>query len=90
MEIDFIRDMGYVSSMKIKTSITLERDVVDAIDQRSDEYGSRSEFLEIAARRLLSQLAKEKMDRRDREIIDRRANALNREAADVLDYQAAT
>ena len=75
--------------MKIKTSITLERDVISAIDQQVDEYGSRSEFLEIAARRLLARLAKQEKDRRDLDIINRRAIALNREAGDVLDYQAA-
>jgi len=74
--------------MKVKTSITLERDVVAAIDGHGDEYGSRSEFLEAAARRLLLQIAKEEKDQRDMEIIERRARALNREAEDVLDYQA--
>ena len=75
--------------MKFKTSITLARDVVNAIDQQVDEYGSRSEFLEVAARRLLARLAKEEKDRRDLSIINRRATTLNREAEDVLDYQVA-
>ena len=75
--------------MKFKTSITLERDVVNTIDLQVDEYGSRSGFLEVAARRLLARLAKEAKDRRDRSIINRRAATLNREAEDVLDYQAA-
>jgi metal-responsive CopG/Arc/MetJ family transcriptional regulator len=75
--------------MKVKTSITLERDVISAIDQQIDEYGSRSEFLETAARRLLARLAKEEKDRRDMDIINRRVVTLNREAEDVLDYQVA-
>ena len=75
--------------MKIKTSITLERDVISAIDQQVAEYGSRSEFLEVAARGLLARLAKAEKDRRDLDIINRRAVTLNREAEDVLDYQAA-
>ncbi len=73
--------------MKVKTSITLERDVVAAIDRQSDHFGSRSEFLEEAARRFLERLQKDKKDRRDMDIINRRARALNREAEDVLDYQ---
>ena len=81
--------MGYNSSMKIKTSITLEKDVINAIDRQVDEYGSRSEFLEVAARRLLARLAKDAKDRRDLDIINRRSAALNREAEDVLDYQVA-
>jgi len=73
--------------MKVKTSITLESDVVSAIDQQIAEHGSRSEFLEVAARQLLARLAKGEQERHDLEIINRRAVALNREAADVLDYQ---
>ena len=73
--------------MKVKTSITLERAVIDAIDGKIDAYGSRSEFIEVAARGLLARLAKEEKDRRDLEIINRRAGALNREAEDVLEYQ---
>ena len=73
--------------MKVKTSITLERDVISAIDRQVDEYGSRSEFLEVAARRLLARLAKQEKDRRDLDIINRRAITLNREAEDVLEYQ---
>ena len=81
--------MGYNGSMKIKTSITLEKDVINAIDRQVDEYGSRSEFLEVAARRLLARLAKDAKDQRDLAIINRRSTALNREAEDVLDYQVA-
>jgi len=73
--------------MKIKTSITLEREVIDAIDRKIDAYGSRSQFVEVAARGLLARLAKEEKDRRDLEIINRRAGALNREAKNVLEYQ---
>ena len=75
--------------MKFKTSITLERDVVNAIDRQVDEYGSRSEFLEVAARRMLARIAKEEKDRRDLSVINRRAAMLNREAEDVLNYQVA-
>ena len=75
--------------MKFKTSITLERDVIKAIDQQGDDYGSRSGFLEVAARHLLARLAKEAKDRHDLSIINRRAATLNREAEDVLDYQVA-
>ncbi|HBA85689.1 MAG TPA: hypothetical protein DCZ95_16530 [Verrucomicrobia bacterium] len=63
--------------------------MISAIDQQVEEYGSRSEFLEVAARRFLAQLEKEEKDRRDLDIINRRAIKLNREAEDVLDYQAA-
>ena len=74
--------------MKVKISITLEKDVISAIDRQVDEYGSRSEFLEVAASRLLARLAKQEKDRRDLDIINRRAITLNHEAEDVLEYQA--
>ncbi len=73
--------------MKVKTSITLDQDLIAAIDEQADAYGSRSGFLETAARRLLARQAKEEQDRRDLNLINRRAAALNREAEDVLDYQ---
>ena len=63
--------------------------MIEAIDQQCDDYGSRSGFLKVAARRLLARLAKEAKDRRDLSVINRRAATLNREAEDVLDYQVA-
>ncbi len=74
--------------MKVKTSITLPDEVLEAIDLHMGEYRSRSEFLETAARKFIAQLAREEAEQRDLEIINRRADALNAEAEDVLTYQA--
>lgn len=73
--------------MKIKTSVTLSDDLLAEIDTRIGEYKSRSEFLEIAARKLIAKLAREDADRRDLEIINENADSLNAEAEDVLTYQ---
>ena len=73
--------------MKIKTSITLSGEVMEAIDQYVGEYKSRSEFLETAARKFILQLARKEAEQRDFEIINRRADSLNAEAEDVLTYQ---
>jgi metal-responsive CopG/Arc/MetJ family transcriptional regulator len=73
--------------MKVKTSITLSRELLEAIDRYQSEYKSRSEFLEAAARSFLARLAREKAERRDLEIINRHAVELNAEAEDVLTYQ---
>jgi metal-responsive CopG/Arc/MetJ family transcriptional regulator len=81
--------VGYIGSMKIKTSITLSDNVLDAIDRNIGEHKNRSDFIEAAARRYLAQLAKDEKDRRDLEIINRRAEALNQEAEEVLEYQVA-
>ena len=73
--------------MKVKTSITLSGELLRAIDRHSKEFRSRSEFLETAARGFLTHLARAKAARRDLEMINRRAAALNAEAKDVLGYQ---
>jgi metal-responsive CopG/Arc/MetJ family transcriptional regulator len=73
--------------MKVKTSITLSKDVLGAIDRYQSEYSSRSEFLEAAARSFLIRLARKKAEQRDLEIINRHADELNAEAEDVLTYQ---
>jgi len=75
--------------MKVKTSITLSGDVLKLIDRNRSEFRSRSEFLERAARELLAQLARTETERRDLQIIDKHADALNAEAEDVLSYQVA-
>lgn len=74
--------------MKIKTSITLSDEILEAIDLHIGGYRSRSEFLETAARQFIAQLARKKAERRDLEIINRHADSLNAEAEDVLAYQA--
>jgi len=73
--------------MKVKTSITLSDEILEAIDLHMGEYRSRSEFLETAARKFIAQLARKKAERRDLEIINRHADSLNAEAEDVLTYQ---
>ncbi len=73
--------------MKIKTSITLSDEVLKAIDLHVGAYRSRSEFLEIAARKFISQLEQQKAEQRDFEIINKCSDSLNAEAEDVLGYQ---
>ncbi len=73
--------------MKVKTSITLSEDLVEAIDKQTGNYKNRSDFIEAALRAYLRQLAREAQNARDLEIINRHAERLNREALDVLAYQ---
>ena len=73
--------------MKVKTSVTLSSELLEAIDRHSVEFKSRSQFIETAARSFLKQLEKLEADRRDLEIINLHADELNAEADDVLDYQ---
>jgi len=73
--------------MKVKTSITLSEDLLKAIDEYAREYHNRSEFIGEAVRIFIRQLIRKHQDARDLEIINRRADYLNREAMDVLTYQ---
>jgi metal-responsive CopG/Arc/MetJ family transcriptional regulator len=49
---------------------------------------NRSEFIETAVRAIISQLRRAEQNARDLQIINQRAEYLNGEAADVLEYQA--
>jgi metal-responsive CopG/Arc/MetJ family transcriptional regulator len=73
--------------MKIKTSITLSEDLLKAVDEYAGEYHNRSGFIEEAVRVFIRQLIRRQQDARDLEIINHRADHLNREAMDVLTYQ---
>jgi metal-responsive CopG/Arc/MetJ family transcriptional regulator len=76
--------------MKMKTSITLSDDVVRAIDKLTGRSGNRSEFIETAVRTYIAQMTRQERNARDLEMINRRANRLNKEALDVLEYQSDT
>ncbi|MCL5282081.1 MAG: ribbon-helix-helix domain-containing protein [Planctomycetes bacterium] len=74
--------------MKVKTSITLSEELLKTVDRRSKQQKrTRSDFIELAVRAFIQQLIREEQNARDLEIINRRADALNREAAEVLEYQ---
>ena len=76
--------MEYNDLVKVKTSITLPRDLLRRID-RVDK--NRSAFLERASRVYLARLAKTEREAHDAQILNSRAKRLNEEALDVLDYQ---
>ncbi len=59
-----------------------------AIDEYTGEHKNRSEFIEDAVRAFIVQMVRRQEDARDLEIINQHADYLNREAADVLTYQA--
>ena len=73
--------------MKVKTSITLSRELLKAIDARTARGQSRSRFIEAALQAFLDKSTRDERGARDLEILNRRATRLNREAVDVLAYQ---
>ena len=73
--------------MKVKTSITLSEDLLEAIDQRSGRFKNRSDFIEAAVRAYITQMIRNEQNAKDLAILNSRADRLNEEAADVLTYQ---
>ncbi len=74
--------------MKVKTSITLSDDVLAAVDKLAGSARSRSAVIERALRGYLRR--RDRAAERARELarLNRAAERLNAEAADVLAYQA--
>lgn len=75
--------------MKIKTSVSLDREVARALERVVGKGGSRSAAIELAVKEFLERRLRQSRDARDTALINRHARRLNREADDVLSYQAA-
>lgn len=73
--------------MKLKTSVTLSEDLLKRVARAARKGESRSETLERLVRDGLAARARAAADARDLASINAHAEQLNREAADVLDYQ---
>jgi metal-responsive CopG/Arc/MetJ family transcriptional regulator len=74
--------------MKEKTSITLSKDVITQVDKLAGTKESRSAFIERILRKYMRERRRAALNARDLVRINRAADRLNREAADVLEYQA--
>ncbi len=72
--------------MKVKASITLSEDVLQAVDDLAMS-SSRSEVIEHALRDFLAARARMVRNARDIEIMNKHADAYNLETADLLSYQ---
>jgi len=73
--------------MKVKTSISLSEDLLRQMDDLASRYGNRSALIERAIRDFLAAERKRSRDLKDLEILNSRADSLNREAEEVLSYQ---
>lgn len=74
--------------MKVKTSITLSEDLLDALDHAVGD-GSRSALIEKVLRSYLRERALEVEQQRDRALIDASADEMNAEVLAVLEIQNA-
>jgi predicted transcriptional regulator len=85
--LDRYRRTRYVHGMKLKTSITLEEETVAALDREAGGTTNRSRLIEQAILEFLDRRRRAARDARDLHLINRNAQELNDEMADVLDYQ---
>ena len=74
--------------MKTKTSVTLSAETLALIDRHLQGRGNRSALIEVAVMTYLELKKRAERDRKDLQIINRLSDRLNREAIDVLRYQA--
>ena len=72
--------------MKVKTSITLEAELLSRIDEALFERESRSAFFMDAARQLAQKRERAKRDARDSSLLSTHADVLNKEALDNLAF----
>jgi len=74
--------------MKRSISITIPADVLLEIDRQIGPAGSRSAFIEKVLHDRIRDLERRAINQRDMELINANADYLNKEAEDVLRYQA--
>ena len=73
--------------MKVKTSITLSKDVLNEIDDIIAPDGNRSIFIEDAVKTYIKLQKRILRNQNDLKIINKSAKDLNKEAKDILSYQ---
>ena len=74
--------------MKQKTSITLSKDLLARVDRLAGSKQSRSAFIERVLRKYFRDRRRTSIQARDLELLNQAADRLNREADEVLEYQA--
>ena len=75
--------------MKVKASITVEKDLLESVDKLTGASKGRSQFIEAAIQAYIVQRTPCNGSARDLEMIKESSDILNQEALDVLDYQVA-
>jgi len=75
--------------MKEKTSVTLSSEVLAKLDRLAGAHRSRSALIESIVREYLGERARKEVQARDLDRLNKAAERLNAEAADVLGYQFA-
>lgn len=73
--------------MRVKTSVTLEEDTIQAVDELASSGSNRSRIIETAVVEYIERWRRDRREARDLEILNRHAEKFAREMEDVLTYQ---
>jgi metal-responsive CopG/Arc/MetJ family transcriptional regulator len=71
--------------MKVRTSVTISSELLLKLNELAGKR--RSEIIETALQDYFQKKSRQERDKRELEIINKNAKALNKEALDVLEYQ---
>ncbi|MEK6699787.1 MAG: ribbon-helix-helix protein, CopG family [Nitrospirota bacterium] len=74
--------------MKIKTSVALDEGLMKTIDKEFGGRKNRSQLIEEAVKEYVERRIHINRDLADLEILNKKSDKLNKEAADVLLFQA--
>jgi metal-responsive CopG/Arc/MetJ family transcriptional regulator len=69
--------------MKVRTSVTLPKELLKTIDTLVGSNKHRSEFVEAALRTYVAIMIRKQQNDHDQEILNRRADVLNEQANDL-------
>jgi metal-responsive CopG/Arc/MetJ family transcriptional regulator len=73
--------------MRVRTSVTLPKELLIKVDALAGKKHKRSEIVESALRDYVAKESRKELNLRDIEIINANADKLNEEALDTLEYQ---
>jgi metal-responsive CopG/Arc/MetJ family transcriptional regulator len=74
--------------MKVKTVITLPKELLLSLDTFTGKKHKRSAIIELALRQYMATKKRNSLNKKDMRIINANADKLNEEALDVLEYQS--
>lgn len=77
----------YIGGMRVKTSVSLSKETLKAIDRLAGKSRSRSAVIEWALREVIEREKRRLRDEREITRINKHADRLNREALDALKDQ---
>jgi metal-responsive CopG/Arc/MetJ family transcriptional regulator len=74
--------------MKVKTVVTLPKDLMLSIDALTDKKHKRSAVIECALREYIAREKPKSLNKRDMEIINKNSELINQQVSETLEFQA--